>query len=83
MPADPTSAPDSASDAEAEERHVESRAELLPEELAAGSDDPQAQAEAILAESLERTEHPDADASSQSRHATSEEAAQRGDPDGA
>ena len=82
MPADPTSAPDSAPDAEAEERHVESRAELLPEELAAGSDDPQAQAEAILAESLERTEHPDADASSQSRHATSEEAARRGDPDG-
>ena len=83
MPADPTTAPESAPDAEAEERHVESRAELLPEELAAGSDDPQAQAEAILAESLERTEHPDADASSQSRHATSEEAAQRGDPDGA
>ena len=83
MPADPTSAPESAPDAEAEERHVQSRAELLPEELAAGSDDPQAQAEAILAESLERTEHPDADASSQSRHATSEEAARRGDPDGA
>jgi len=87
MPADPTSAPDSApdagADAEAVERHVESRAELLPEERAAGSDDPQAQAEAILAESLERTEHPDADASSQSRHATSEEAARRGDPDGA
>ena len=87
MPADPTSAPDSApgaeTDAEAVERHVESRAELLPEERAAGSDDPQAQAEAILAESLERTEHPDADASSQSRHATSEEAARRGDPDGA
>ena len=87
MPADPTSAPDSApdagADAEAVERHVESRAELLPEERAAGSDDPQAQAEAILAESLERTEHPDADDSSQSRHATSQEAARRGDPDGA
>jgi hypothetical protein len=86
MPADPTPAPDALDDeagAEAEERHVESRAELLPEEQAAGSDDPQAQAEAILAESLERTEHPDADASSQSRHATSEEAARRGDPDGA
>ena len=83
MPADPTSAPDSVPDAEAGARHVESRAELLPEERAAGSDDPQAQAEAILAESLERTEHPDADASSQSRHATSEEAARRGDPDGA
>ena len=62
----------------------ESRADhLLPEEQVVGSDDPQAQAEAILAESLERTEHPDADASSQSRHATSEEAARRGDPDGA
>ena len=87
MPADPTSAPnaeaDAETDAEAGARHVESRAELLPEERAAGSDDPQAQAEAILAESLERTEHPDADASSQSRHATSEEAARRGEPDGA
>jgi len=83
MHADPTSDPTSTPDAEAVERHVESRAELLPEELAAGSDDPQAQAEAILAESVERTEHPDADASSQSRHATSEEAARRGDPDGA
>ena len=38
---------------------VEHRAELLPEELAAGSDDPQAQAEAILEESDERTEHPE------------------------
>lgn len=35
---------------------VETRAELLPEELAAGSDDPEAQAEAILEESDERTE---------------------------
>jgi hypothetical protein len=31
----------------------------LPEELAAGSDDPQAQAEAILEESDARTEHPE------------------------
>ena len=46
---------------ETQERHVASRAELLPEELAVGSDDPQAQAEAILAESEERTEHPDAE----------------------
>ena len=59
-----------------------SRAELLPEERAVGSDDPAAQAEAILAESRERTEHPDPDASSQSRHASSEEAARRGDPEG-
>lgn len=35
---------------------VETRAELLPEEEAAGSDDPHAQAEAILEESDERTE---------------------------
>lgn len=52
---------------------VASRAELLPEEEAVGSDDPQAQAEAILEESLERTEHPDPDASTQS--------ALRGSPD--
>jgi hypothetical protein len=49
-------------DEETQARHVASRAELLPEELAVGSDDPQAQAEAILAESEERTEHPDPDA---------------------
>jgi hypothetical protein len=41
-----------------DERHVASRADLLPEEAAAGSDDPQGQAEAILAESQERTEDP-------------------------
>ena len=35
---------------------VETRAELLPEEEVAGSDDPEAQAEAILEESDERTE---------------------------
>ncbi len=40
---------------------TESRSHLLPEERAVGSDDPQAQAEAILAESEERTEHPDPD----------------------
>jgi hypothetical protein len=38
---------------------VETRAELLPEEEAAGSDDPHAQAEAILEESDERTEDPE------------------------
>ena len=40
--------------------NVGSRAELLPEEQAAGSDDPEAQARAILAESEERTEQPEA-----------------------
>jgi hypothetical protein len=38
---------------------VETRAELLPEEEAAGSDDPHAQAEAILEESDERTDDPE------------------------
>jgi hypothetical protein len=42
-----------------EDDRVESRAELLPEEQAAGSEDPTAQAEAILAESDERTEDPE------------------------
>ena len=38
---------------------IEERAHLLPEELTAGSDDPEAQAEAILAESEERTQDPE------------------------
>ena len=38
---------------------VNERAALLPEELAAGSEDPEAQAEAILAESDERVSHPE------------------------
>ncbi len=37
---------------------VEKRAELWPEEANAGSEDPQAQAEAILEESDERTDFP-------------------------
>jgi hypothetical protein len=39
--------------------HVASRAELLPEEVRAGSEDPQEQAEVILEESGERTEDPE------------------------
>jgi len=42
-----------------DEDDVTSRAELLPEEVAAGSDDPQAQAMVILEESHERTADPD------------------------
>lgn len=42
-----------------DDRAVETRAELLPEEQAAGSDSPPDQAEAILEESLERTEDPE------------------------
>ena len=52
---------------------VERRAQLLPEERAVGSDDPHEQAEAILQESEERTEHPDPDASTQSGRRRSDE----------
>ena len=41
------------------DERVETRAELLDEEAAAGSDDPQAQAEAILADSDERVDDPE------------------------
>lgn len=63
MPVNATPPPDGDDD-QTQARHVASRAELLPQEQVAGSDDPQAQAKAILAESEERTEHPDPDASS-------------------
>lgn len=41
------------------DERVESRADLLPEEEVAGSDAPEQQAEAILAESDERTQDPE------------------------
>lgn len=44
---------------------VATRSQLLPEERAVHSDDPRSQAEAVLTESAERTEHPDADDSTQ------------------
>jgi hypothetical protein len=44
-------------DGEAGDR-VAKRAQLLPEEQAVGSDDPEAQAAAVLADSEERTEDP-------------------------
>ena len=47
--------PDTEPDAE---RVHERAVDLLPEEVAAGSDDPQAQAAAILADSDERTDDP-------------------------
>jgi hypothetical protein len=49
--------PDDAEGA-AEAERIHRRAELLPEEQAAGSDDPEAQAAEILEESDERTEDP-------------------------
>jgi hypothetical protein len=42
-----------------EDERVEQRAQLLPEERAAASDDPEAQAEVILADSDARTEDPE------------------------
>ncbi len=42
-----------------EQERVAERADLLPEELVAGSADPEAQAEAILAESDRRTDQPE------------------------
>ena len=44
---------------EAERSRIDRRAELLPEEEAAGSDDPRHQAEEILQESDERTDNPE------------------------
>jgi hypothetical protein len=43
----------------ADDARIERRADLLPEEQTAGSDDAEAQAEAILEESDERTDHPE------------------------
>jgi hypothetical protein len=42
-----------------DDRTDERAADLLPEERAAGSDDPRAQAEAILADSDRREDHPE------------------------
>jgi hypothetical protein len=76
MPADPRPPSDADHDDETQAHHVASRAQLLPEEEAVGSDNPQEQAKVILEESEERTEHPDPDASAQSRRASSDEAAE-------
>ena len=56
-----------------DEDRVASRADLLPEEQVAGSDDPKAQAEAILAESEERSLDRDAAPSTHQEHRTSDE----------
>jgi hypothetical protein len=41
-----------------DEQQIDHRANLLPEERTAGSDDPEEQARVILEESLDRTDHP-------------------------
>lgn len=56
-----------------DEAAVASRAELLPEEQVAGSDDPRAQAEAILAESEERAADRSAAPSTHLEERTSDE----------
>jgi hypothetical protein len=43
----------------ADAARIDTRAELLPEEAAVGSEVPREQASAILAESDERTQHPE------------------------
>lgn len=57
----------------ADEARIRSRAELLPEEAAAGSDDPQRQAEEILHESDERTAHPEETGQESTQTSTPEE----------
>lgn len=56
-----------------DEEHVESRAELLPEEAAAGSDNPHEQAEVILQESEERTQDPEGTAAESVQTSTSDQ----------
>jgi hypothetical protein len=55
------------------DERVADRAELLPEEQAVGSEDPEAQARAILEESDERTASRDAAPDSRVEHRTSDE----------
>ena len=59
------------------DENIETRAQLLPEEdSAGGSEDPELQAEMILAESEERTVHPDPDDSSGGHRRSSDTADQ-------
>jgi hypothetical protein len=54
---------------------VHDRSELLPEELAAGSDDPNAQAKAVLEDSDDRAAYRETTPDLRIEHRTSEEAA--------
>ena len=60
-------------DPDLDDQRAADRAELLPEEQAAGSHDPRAQAEAILEESDERSASRDAAPDSRVEHRTSDE----------
>lgn len=61
-------------DREVDDERAATRAELLPEEQRAGSDDPLAQAEAILQESDERTASRDAAPGTHLEHRSSDDA---------
>lgn len=56
---DPDAQPVAGQDADPGAERVQSRAELLPEEDSVGSDDPERQAEVILADSDRRTADPE------------------------
>lgn len=60
-----------------DDERVHSRAaHLLPEEAGPGSEDPEAQAQAVLADSDERTEHPGAAPDTVLEQRTSQDAAE-------
>lgn len=61
-------------DTTVDDERVQQRAELLPEEEAVGSEDPQAQAEAILEDSEARTVSRDASPGTHLEHRTSDDA---------
>ncbi|WP_433614142.1 hypothetical protein ACQP2P_07290 [Dactylosporangium sp. CA-139114] len=58
-----------------DDERIRDRAELLPEELAAGSDDPKAQAEAVLQDSDDRESYRETAPDLRIEHRTSDEAA--------
>ncbi|HTJ33585.1 MAG TPA: hypothetical protein VL738_10180 [Dactylosporangium sp.] len=58
-----------------DEERIRDRAHLLPEERAAGSDDPQAQAEAVLQDSDDREDYRERHPDLRIEHRTPDEAA--------
>jgi hypothetical protein len=68
------------SDEQSDQERVESRAHLLPEEAAVGSDNPEAQADAILTESDIREEDQDAAPDTVLERRTSDQASTFSEP---
>ncbi|MEU7866185.1 hypothetical protein [Dactylosporangium sp. NPDC049140] len=58
-----------------DDERIRDRAELLPEELAAGSDDPEAQAVAVLQDSDDREDYRESAPDLRIEHRTADEAA--------